>query len=311
VRGTGTSRLWGLAAAAAAVAAFAWLAVAAADQHRFGWEETLLARVSDTDRAGYEEAMVTFSFLGAGVGLLLLLSVVLVPLVQRRRWLDVAFVTTALLAAQVINRLIKNTIDKRRPPFPDHELLEALSMTRRGVLLAVAAVLLLALATRWRRTAVLFGVILVAAYVLYELVAPTAVGTDNFSFPSGHATSSMAFAAAVAVVAWPTRLRVPALVAAAVLVAGVGLSRVAFAVHYPTDVLGGWLLSLAVVAAAAALVPVAAARLGHARGRPADARSGWDGPAADVGLADLEPVVEHDDVRGAPRREHAEPGARQ
>lgn len=311
MRGTGTSRSWGLAAAAAAVAAFAWLAVKAADQHRFGWEESLLARVSDTDRVGYEEAMVTFSFLGAGVGLLLLLSVVLVPLVQRRRWLDVAFVTTALLVAQVVNRLIKNTIDKRRPPVPDHELLEALSMTRRGVLLAVAAVLLLALATRWRRTAVLFGAIVVVAYVVYELVAPTAVGTDNFSFPSGHATSSMAVAAAVVVLAWPTRMRVPALVVGAVFVAGVGLSRVAFAVHYPTDVLAGWLLSLAVVAAAAAVVPAAAARLRRAGARRGDARSGRDELPSDVGLAHLEPVVEHGDVRGTPRREHSEPGARQ
>jgi undecaprenyl-diphosphatase len=307
VRRAGAYRISGLVALAA-VAAFAWLAAKAADQHRFGWEESLLERVSDTDRTGYEEAMVTFSFLGAGVGLLLLLAAVLVPLVLRRRWVDVAFVTTALLVAQVVNRLIKNMVDKRRPPVPDNELLEALSMTRRGVLLAVAAVLLLALATRWRWTAVLFGAILVAAYALYELVAPTAIGTDNFSFPSGHATSSMAFAAAVAVVAWPTRLRVPALAAGAVFVAGVGLSRVAFAVHYPTDVLGGWLLSLAVVALAAALVPAAAARLprGGRRDDPAP-----DAAPAGVGRADPAPVVEHDDARLGPRREHAEPGARQ
>jgi membrane-associated phospholipid phosphatase len=310
VRGTGAIRTGSLVAVAAG-AAFAWLAVEAAGRHHFGWEETLLARLSGIERDGFEAAMVGFAFLGAGVGLLLLLAAVLVPLVQRRRWLDVAFVTTALLVAQVVNRLVKNTIDKRRPPVPDHELLAELADTRRIVLAAVAVVLVVALATRRRRAAVLFGAALAASYVLYELAAPTAVGTDSFSFPSGHATSSMAFAAAVAVLAWPTRLRVPALVAGTVFVAGVGASRVAFAVHYPTDVLGGWLLALAVVAAAAAALTAAAAWPERRGRRPGDARSGGDEPPSDVGLANLEPVVEHGDVGRAAGREQAEPRARQ
>ena len=69
----------------------------------------------------------------------------------------------------------------------------------------------------------------------------------SFSFPSGHTMSATGFAVALAIVFWPTRWRWPALVAAALYAAAIGLSRVYLTVHYPSDVLGGWALSLAVV----------------------------------------------------------------
>lgn len=66
---------------------------------------------------------------------------------------------------------------------------------------------------------------------------------STWSFPSGHATSSAAFVAALAVLAWPTRWRWPALVAGALAAAFVGFSRLQLGVHYPSDVLGGWALA--------------------------------------------------------------------
>ena len=63
------------------------------------------------------------------------------------------------------------------------------------------------------------------------------------SFPSGHAMASMAIATALLVLAWRTRFRWAALVAAAVYVFAVGSSRVYLGVHFPTDVLAGWCLT--------------------------------------------------------------------
>lgn len=68
------------------------------------------------------------------------------------------------------------------------------------------------------------------------------------SFPSGHATMSAVVYLAVAIAAskaMPTRAgRVAVLAGGGLLAVLVGCSRVVLGVHYPTDVLGGWLLGL-------------------------------------------------------------------
>lgn len=66
----------------------------------------------------------------------------------------------------------------------------------------------------------------------------------SFSFPSGHATASMALALTIIVLMWRTKWRVITLIAGGVYVLAIGLSRLYLGVHFPTDILGGWLLSL-------------------------------------------------------------------
>lgn len=63
---------------------------------------------------------------------------------------------------------------------------------------------------------------------------------DRFSFPSGHAAAALS-------VALPVALRLPTPAAAGVLTVGllVGLSRSYLGVHYPGDVLAGWILAAA------------------------------------------------------------------
>lgn len=62
---------------------------------------------------------------------------------------------------------------------------------------------------------------------------------DRFSFPSGHATCSLA-------IALPVALALPSPVSLAVLALGmaVGLTRCYLGVHYPGDVVAGWGLAI-------------------------------------------------------------------
>lgn len=76
-------------------------------------------------------------------------------------------------------------------------------------------------------------------------------------FPSGHATMATAAALAAVLLLWPRLARIARVVSvglAAAFAVFIGLTRVALLAHWPTDVLGGWLLALAVVSGLARLV---------------------------------------------------------
>jgi undecaprenyl-diphosphatase len=76
---------------------------------------------------------------------------------------------------------------------------------------------------------------------LWEGVPPYA----GFSFPSGHATYSMAFVLALVLLTLDSPQR-PWIVAFGSLFVGfIGFSRVYLGVHFPSDILGGWLLATA------------------------------------------------------------------
>ena len=75
----------------------------------------------------------------------------------------------------------------------------------------------------------------------------TTLRIKSYSFPSGHAFGSVIFYGLFAYLAY-VRLSNPWGAVVAVLVAGlillIGLSRVYLKVHYPSDVIAGWLVGL-------------------------------------------------------------------
>ena len=135
-----------------------------------------------------------------------------------------------------------------------------LVVTRLGYLWGVVPVTTLTLIVLWRRAPVrdtLFFALSVLGATLLNQAAkllfarerpalwPSLVNESSFSFPSGHAMGSMALAAALVVLLWPTRWRYPALVGGGLFTLLVGVSRVYLGVHYPSDVLAGWIAALA------------------------------------------------------------------
>jgi undecaprenyl-diphosphatase len=116
---------------------------------------------------------------------------------------------------------------------------------------------------RWRRAAVWLAVTMAGAlalelalkYAFHRPRPPVFVGAEPglYSFPSGHALSSFCFYAVMAGLI-ASRVRSPALriavgALAALLVIAIGVSRVYLGMHYPSDVIGGYLAAAVWVSA--------------------------------------------------------------
>lgn len=76
------------------------------------------------------------------------------------------------------------------------------------------------------------------------------VQESGYSFPSGHAMASAALGIALTVALWHSRWRWWALVASSGYIVFVGYSRLYLGVHYPSDIIAGWMLSAGWVAIA-------------------------------------------------------------
>ena len=80
------------------------------------------------------------------------------------------------------------------------------------------------------------------------------VTENSFSFPSGHAMASASLAMVLIVVLWPTKWRYPAMVLGGIYMIYIGFTRMYLGVHYPTDILAGWLVAAAWVAISVAVI---------------------------------------------------------
>lgn len=181
---------------------------------------------------------------GAGALALALFCVLLIALMQRAGWLDA--VNVGLMEAG--GRTRETALGEHVTTVM--RLASAVGGTA-GRLALVAVVLLPLLWFGWRRSALWFGATIAGGTLLnlglkqiFAAPRPDLLPhldiVHTYSFPSGHAAGNMMFFGAVAILAGG-RL---AFIAAAAMIALIGVSRVWLGVHWPSDVTAGWIEGL-------------------------------------------------------------------
>jgi undecaprenyl-diphosphatase len=148
-------------------------------------------------------------------------------------------------------------------------LMQVITVLGSVRILGIASVTVVAglLIAGWRQSAIALTWTMAGAIVMENAVKYTFhrvrpepfFGTepDTYSFPSGHALLSLCFYCVLANV-FTERIRsgfarATIWIVAALLVAAIGLSRIYLGVHYPTDVLGGYLVGAFWVGALASI----------------------------------------------------------
>ncbi len=76
---------------------------------------------------------------------------------------------------------------------------------------------------------------------LWESLSPK----SNYAFPSGHATASMTFVVALVILTWGTRWCWLMLSLGSTFVVAIAWTRLYLGVHFPSDILAGWMVALA------------------------------------------------------------------
>ncbi|MEC4812594.1 MAG: phosphatase PAP2 family protein [Scytonema sp. PMC 1069.18] len=76
---------------------------------------------------------------------------------------------------------------------------------------------------------------------LWESPAPE----FDYGFPSGHAMSSMTFVAILVILTWNSQWRWLVLTVGSIFVLVIGWTRLYLGVHFPSDILAGWMASIA------------------------------------------------------------------
>lgn len=122
--------------------------------------------------------------------------------------------------------------------------------------ITLAIAVLLTLRQQWRSllylvvTLVGCGFINLYGKMFWHRVRPQPWDTTyplltDFSFPSGHAMSSMVTTAVLVVLTWNTRWRGLVVALGGLYVLGIGWTRLYLGVHYPSDILAGWMVAIA------------------------------------------------------------------
>ena len=132
-------------------------------------------------------------------------------------------------------------------------------LTKLGVFwgvfpIATVTALLLFNRRRWRSLTylivTLLGSIIInrTAKVLLHRVRPhlweSPAPEFDYGFPSGHAMSSMTLVTVLVILTWGTRWRWLVFIVGTIFVLVIGWTRLYLGVHYPSDILAGWMVSV-------------------------------------------------------------------
>ena len=142
----------------------------------------------------------------------------------------------------------------------------------------VAAAAVVAIVALWRRRpldalafSLAFGLTVALNPVLKEVVGrarpgvwPGLVEVSRFSFPSGHAANSGAFVMGLALI-MPAPHRRRVIAGGTIALAVVALSQLILGVHYPSDIVAGWLWAGACTTAVWAVRPQSGPRSNRMR----------------------------------------------
>ncbi|KIL41425.1 hypothetical protein SD70_07210 [Gordoniibacillus kamchatkensis] len=132
------------------------------------------------------------------------------------------------------------------------------------VAIAIAIMAFLYIVLRHRKELLLFVAVVAGSTLLNEIlkhvfqrarpVVHRIVEANGFSFPSGHSMAAFSLYGVASFLLWrhiPTAFgRVILILISVAMIALIGISRIYLGVHYPSDVLGGFLASGAWLAAA-------------------------------------------------------------
>lgn len=186
----------------------------------------------------------------------LVLAVVVLVLTGERLWMSVAS------AVHAADEWLITLLLGAEGPLPSLEIREAIrdvtalgSFSVTGLVLLVTAAFILATG-EWREALGLVAVVASGVVVVMLLKAgvdrprpelvPFGPHVATASFPSGHAAKASLVATSVVLTLWYRLRHRPAravlVVVAVTTTLAVGASRVYLGVHWPSDVLGGWLI---------------------------------------------------------------------